>query len=262
MIDISLKMQQQYRRDGYIRIPNGVDVKSLGELAVELRDLMAALNPNKTPLELRSTYKKAFTQVTNLWQKSEIVRNFVLRKDLAEMAAKIMGVSGVRLYHDQALFKEAGGGATPWHVDQVYWPLDTPNTCTFWIPLQTTPSEMGTLTFAKGSHLHSEGREMVISDASETFFSQYIKDTGFDVSSDEFELGDISIHAGWTVHHAGPNITHQVREVMTIIYMADDTHLVKSPSKTQLVDRDAFTPDISPGELIDTPLNPALFKGD
>ncbi|NQV41892.1 MAG: phytanoyl-CoA dioxygenase family protein [Candidatus Marinimicrobia bacterium] len=260
MIDISIEMHEKYIRDGYIRITNGVDEESLGQLAVELRNLMARLNPNVDPVEMRSTYNRAFTQVTNLWQKSEIVKNFVFRSDLAEIAAKVMGVNGVRLYHDQALFKEAGGGATPWHVDQVYWPLDTVNACTFWIPLQTTPSEMGTLSFARGSHLKTGGREMVISDESEAFFSQYVKDSGFEVSADEFDLGDISIHAGWTVHHAGPNLTSIPREVMTIIYMADDTRLLESPTKTQYVDRDAFTPEVQLGEDINTPLNPILFK--
>jgi len=260
MVDINSEMQMQYNRDGYIKIPHGVDGDSLRLLARELRHLMVVLNPNKDPIEMRSTYKRAFTQVTNLWQKSEMVKAFVFRKDLAEIAAKIMGVKSVRLYHDQALFKEAGGGATPWHVDQVYWPMDTTNTCTFWIPLQNTPSEMGTLSCASGSHLKTGGREMVISDESETFFSQYVKDSGFEISADEFELGDINVHAGWTVHHAGPNLTDVPREVMTIIYMADNAHLLKSPSKTQLVDRDAFTPDIQPGALIKTPLNPILFS--
>ncbi|MBT7828999.1 MAG: phytanoyl-CoA dioxygenase [Candidatus Marinimicrobia bacterium] len=260
MVDISIEMQEKYRRDGYIRIPKGVDTESLEHLSEALRDLMAALNTNTSTMEMRSTYKKAFTQVTNLWQQSDAVKKFVFRKDLAEIAAKIMGVNGVRLYHDQALFKEAGGGATPWHVDQAYWPLDTRHTCTFWIPLQTTHSEMGALSFAKGSHLKRGGREMVISDESETFFAEYVKQSGFDVSADEFEVGDISIHAGWTVHHAGPNLTDQNREVMTIIYMADDTRLLKSPSKTQLVDRDAFTPGAQQGKLINSPLNPILYS--
>ena len=260
MVDISSKMQDQYRRDGYIRITNGLDAEILERLAIELRDLMAKLNPNSEPLELRSTYKRAFTQVTNLWQKSRIVKDFVFRSDLAEVAAKIIGVKGVRLYHDQALFKEAGGGATPWHVDQVYWPVDTVKTCTFWIPLQKTSLELGALSFARGSHLKTGGREMVISDESEAFFSQYVRDAGFEISADEFELGDISIHSGWTVHHAGPNLTHQSREVMTIIYMAADTRLLQSLSKTQLVDRNAFAPEIKPGEMIDTHLNPILHS--
>ena len=39
------------------------------------------------------------------------------------------------LYHDQALFKEPGGGPTPWHQDQYYWPFDTDKTITMWMPL-------------------------------------------------------------------------------------------------------------------------------
>ena len=37
---------------------------------------------------------------------------------------RLLQTPGVRMYHDQALYKEAGGGYTPWHVDQFYWPLD------------------------------------------------------------------------------------------------------------------------------------------
>ncbi len=257
---INSEMSAQYARDGYFHARKVLTAAVLNVFSKELRQKMAALTQNQPPLEERSTYKRAFTQVTNLWQKSDIIRDFVFRADLAQLAADIMGANGVRLYHDQALFKEAGGGATPWHVDQVYWPMDTVNTCTFWIPLQKTTAEMGTLSFAKGSHLKVEGREMVISDESEAFFSDWVRESGFEVSRDEFELGDISIHAGWTVHHAGPNQTDRNREVMTIIYMADDARLLKRLSPTQAVDRDAFTPGSQPAELISTSLNPVLFS--
>jgi len=40
------------------------------------------------------------------------------------------GCGDVRIYHDHALFKEAGGRATYWHQDQYYWPLDTADTVT------------------------------------------------------------------------------------------------------------------------------------
>ncbi len=258
--DINQDIITQYARDGYYHARNVLGKDALNSFTPELRKKMNELNPNKAPMEARSTYKSAFTQVTNLWKHSKIIRDFVFTEELARLAAEIMGVRGVRLYHDQALFKEAGGGVTPWHVDQVYWPVDTANTCTFWIPMQTTPRAMGTLSFARGSHLMTEGREMVISDESEAFFSNWVKASGLDVSNDEFELGDISIHAGWTVHHAGPNQTRQHREVMTIIYMADDARLLENPTQTQLVDRDAFAPGIQPGQLIETELNPLLFK--
>ena len=259
MIEINQGIKNQYNNDGYYHIRKGIAGDDLKALAVELRMQMSSLNTGQPPLEMRSTYKRAFTQVTNLWQKSDIIRDFVFREDLARLAAEIMEVDGVRLYHDQALFKEAGGGATPWHVDQVYWPLDTDKTCTFWIPLQDTPKKMGPLAFATGSHKKTDGRDMVISEESESFYSGWVKASALDVSEDEFGLGDISIHGGWTVHHAGPNLTQRTREVMTIIYMAANTRLLDKPSKTQWVDRDAFTPEVKPGELINTALNPILY---
>ena len=64
-----------------------------------------------------------------------------------------LGVEGVRLYHDQGLVKEPGGGDTPWHQDRYYWPLDTERTVTLWMPLVDVPAEIGTMTFARGTHL-------------------------------------------------------------------------------------------------------------
>ena len=103
----------------------------------------------------------------NLWTKDETCREFAFSKRLARVAAELMGVKGVRIYHDQALYKEAGSGFTPWHADQYYWPLSNENTCTVWIPFQNTPLEMGPLSFAAGSHLFEHGRDLEISDESE-----------------------------------------------------------------------------------------------
>jgi len=47
-------------------------------------------------------------------------------------------VDGVRIYHDQALNKEPGGGYTPWHCDGYYWPLQSDKILTAWVPLQVS----------------------------------------------------------------------------------------------------------------------------
>ncbi|MHB8466765.1 MAG: phytanoyl-CoA dioxygenase family protein [Acidimicrobiales bacterium] len=108
-------------------------------------------NPDPPPLDVRDTYGKAFVQSTNLWRLDDGVKAFVWAPRFAKVAAQLLGVDGVRLYHDQALFKEAGGGPTPWHQDQVYWPLDTDKTITMWMPLVDVPSDVGSMTFASGS---------------------------------------------------------------------------------------------------------------
>ena len=258
--DLSPGESEAYQKAGFVWLPQIIEKKALREFAEHLRHLMRELDLNDTPLEERSLYKRAFTQVTNLWRHSTVVRDFVFNRDLARLAADIMQVNGVRLYHDQALFKEPGGGATPWHVDQVYWPLDTLHVCTLWIPLQDISLEMGPLAFAQGSKRINEGRELVISGESENFYADLVEQHNLELSCKTFDLGDISLHGGWIVHHAGPNLTSIPREVMTIIYMAEDTRLLKNPSQTQLVDRDAFIPGVQPGQLAASELNPVLYS--
>jgi ectoine hydroxylase-related dioxygenase (phytanoyl-CoA dioxygenase family) len=45
-----------------------------------------------------------------------------------------------------------GSGITPWHQDQLYWPLDTGSTVTMWMPLVEVVPEMGCMRLASGSH--------------------------------------------------------------------------------------------------------------
>ena len=114
---------------------------------------------------------------------------------MAKIASDLMQTSGVRIYHDQALFKEGGGGITPWHADQYYWPLATDKTITAWIPLHSTPLEMGPLEFNAGSHEIVKGRELAISDNSEMILQQKLKVTDFKHVIEPFNLGEVSFHS-------------------------------------------------------------------
>ena len=138
------------------------------------------------------------------WTKSDVVKEFAFSRKLARIAAELMGVGGVRVYHDQALYKEPGGGVTPWHADQFYWPLSSDNTATVWIPLQAIPREMGPLAFSATSHKYNVGRELEISDESEKKISKRLLETGLPLEESAFDLGEVSYHSGWTFHRAGP----------------------------------------------------------
>ena len=164
---LAREAREAYARDGFVRLPAVFDSATLTHFAPELTARVAELNTLHRPMEERTTYEKAFLQVMNLWTRSEVARLFVHGRRLARLAAELMGVAGVRLYHDQALYKEAGGGHTPWHADQYYWPLATNRCCTAWVPLQATPLEMGPLAFSAGSHRVEVGRDLPISDESE-----------------------------------------------------------------------------------------------
>src|SRR3954447_12027946 len=173
------------------------------------------------PMEERDTYGKAFLQVPNLWQRDEVVRTFVFAKRFARVAAELLDVDGVRLYHDQALFKEPHGGRTPWHQDQTYWPLDTDRTITMWMPLADVGTVPGTMTFASGSHRMGNLGEYGISDESQRRFDRMVEERGLKLETHgALRAGDATFHAGWMLHSAPPNPTNQMRPVMTIIYFA------------------------------------------
>ena len=171
-----------------------------------------------------------------------------------------MLAAGARLYHDQALFKEAGGGITPWHADQYYWPLETDKTVTAWIPLQATPLEMGPLEFSAGSHQIITGRDFEISDESEAQIGRRLRVTDFPHVVEAFDLGEVSFHSGWVFHRAGANSTDQIRKVMTVIYMDRDMILKQPENDAQINDWNTWCPGTKAGEVIDSPINPVLYS--
>ena len=141
----SAKQVAEFQRNGHIllrSIASSDEVAAYRSVILTARERFGA---ERTPLENRDTYGKAFLKGMNLWPRDEGVRRFVLAARFAKIAADLLGVEGVRVYHDQALLKEPGGGITPWHQDQHYWPLDTDNTITMWMPLVDVSPGMGAM---------------------------------------------------------------------------------------------------------------------
>lgn len=260
--DFALSPQQiaQFKQDGFIKLKNVLSAQTLEHYGKVISDLVIRLNTNTQPMEQRNTYQKAFLQISNLWQHDQTAREFVFSRKLASIAAKLMGVKGVRLYHDQALYKESGGGLTPWHADQYYWPLATDRTVTVWIPLQATPREMGPLALSVGSQRFNMHRDLEISDDSERKISKTLLEHGLPIEDGPFDLGEVSYHLGWTFHRAGPNTSERPRKVMTVIYFADGTTLAKPANKNQENDWNNWLPGAKIGEVINTPLSPVLYR--
>ena len=251
---------EYFRAEGYVKLKKLFSPELLKFYGEAITRQVVRLNTLTKPMAERSTYERAFLQVMNLWTKDEICREFSFGKRLARVAAQLMGVKGVRIYHDQALYKEAGGGFTPWHADQYYWPLSNDNTCTAWVPLQTTPLEMGPLAFAARSHRVGFGRDLEISDESEARIREMLGAEKFTYLEEAYELGEISFHSGWTFHRAGGNSSPQARAVMTVIYMEDGIRLVKPRNKHQQQDWEAWLPGCKIGEIANSKLNPVLWK--
>ncbi len=248
-----------YKKNAFIKLKDVLDQTTLDHFNKAISEQVDKMRTSDKPLAERDTYGKAFLQLMNLWTVNEEVMKLVFSKRLAQIASQLMEVDGVRLYHDQALFKEAGGGITPWHADQYYWPLSTDRTITAWIPLQAVPLTMGPLEFSASSHKIQEGRELAISDQSEKMIQNKLRVTDFKHVIEAFDVGEVSFHSGWIFHRAGANTTDSMRKVFTIIYMDKNMKLKSPENEGQRNDWETWCPGAKIGEVINSPLNPVLF---
>jgi len=258
--EISAAQAAEFRKNGHVLIP-GV----LRENEVQVyRDVISSAadrcNTEKRQLKERDTYGKAFLQIMNLWEVDDAVKQYTLAARMGKIAADLLGVENVRIYHDQALFKEPGGGPTPWHQDQYYWPIDTARTVTMWMPLIDIDVDMGMLTFATGSHQKGVVFDYEISDESEQEYERYVKDNDFKIArSATMKAGDATWHYGNTIHSAPGNKSDRMREVMTVIYMADEARVAKPKNQWQVNDREKWLLNTPVGELAASAINPLVL---
>ncbi|MEO6001320.1 MAG: phytanoyl-CoA dioxygenase family protein [Chitinophagaceae bacterium] len=259
-IDIPQQQIEEFRRNGHTLIPHVLSAEEVEAFRPVILEAAENKNTERRKLEERDTYGKAFLQIMNLWQSNENVKQFTLAKRFGKIAADLLGVDNVRIYHDQALFKEPGGGPTPWHQDQYYWPVDTYNTVTMWMPLVDINDGMGMLTFATGSHKKGNVFDFEISDESEQQFDKYVKEKALKISRpSHMKAGDATFHYGFTIHNAPGNESTKMREVMTIIYIADGARITAPKNEYQEADHRTWIKSLPIGSLVASALNPPVL---
>ena len=244
-----------FRRDGFVVIPDLLtpdEVDRYGEAVT--RAVQERTVDDNIPFEEKSNYQKSFVQCMNLWEDHLDVRALTFHPRLGQAAAALMGVDGVRLWHDQALYKRAGGRQTDAHQDHPYWPIKEVLSCTAWIPFQDATIESGTLGYLPGTH--SVGLRKFVN----IFFGEpeniladpEVKDV--EPVYPGVPKGSVAFHHGLTVHLAGPNMTDRDRAVHTIIYFPDGSTR-GYPNAHFAVDRGG----IDVGDKIDSDVTPVIW---
>ena len=154
-VDAALTPQlvEDFRRDGFVVVPGLLSADERRRYGSAVDEAVGRRSRGDTrTLAEKSRYEQSFIQCQNLWEDSESVRPLTFHPLLAETAARLLGVDAVRLWHDQALYKEPGGRETDPHQDQPYWPIVETNTITAWIPFDGSTLETGAMGYLPGSH--------------------------------------------------------------------------------------------------------------
>jgi ectoine hydroxylase-related dioxygenase (phytanoyl-CoA dioxygenase family) len=256
---------ESFRRDGHILLPQVFSRDQVEEFRTSIRSASFAANKETRALKDRDAFGKAFLQTQNLRLRNAAVAELVTSPRLGKIAAELLGVGGVRIFHDQSLFKEPGGGVnpTPWHQDQYYWPLSEPTTLGLWMPLMDIAENMGGMLHASGTHHRGFLGQHEISDESQRVYGDMIERENIPVvASTPMSAGDISFHYGWTLHAAGANYSDTLREAMIVTYFADGMRVGKSENDHQEHDRIKFLGGRESGALADSELNPLVYQAN
>ncbi len=248
---------QKFRVNGFIKLKNVFSEVLIALLRLHIqRELTVHFG------ELKKRNQK-FLSLDLIWEKNKVIKEFVVNKRLAGIAAKLLNVNAVRLYHDNILSKEPGCGRTPWHYDTHHFPIATSNVVTAWIPAQAIPIEMGPLVFAKPITAYKFVEHLRFSKKDTTYDRDVKKifreKEEVEIVSKPYELGEVSFHHNLSFHSASPNLTDESRLVLANTYFEDGARVVEQPTMVS-GDWQNFIPDTSPGQVICTERNPVCWE--
>jgi ectoine hydroxylase-related dioxygenase (phytanoyl-CoA dioxygenase family) len=216
------RLVEDFRRDGFVVVPDLLRADELRAFGAAVDEGVARRSRHDTRAVAEKTpYEQSFVQCQNLWEDCAEVRPLTFHPALAETAARLLGVGAVRLWHDQALYKEAGGRETDPHQDHPYWPIVESDTVTAWIPFDGSTLESGAMGYLPGSHRLGvrEFVDIFTGSGEDPLTRRELRE--MEPTFVEVPAGSVAFHHGLTFHLAKPNLTGTVRRVHTVIYFAD-----------------------------------------
>jgi len=213
---------ERFRRDGFVVVPNLLTDEEVERYGTAVAAGVAARTASDDrPLADKSRYQQLFIQCMNLWEDREDVRPLTFHPRIGQAAAELIGVPAVRLWHDQALYKQPGGRPTDPHQDHPYWPIKETNSVTAWIPFEGSTRGSGAMAYLPGSHLIGLRKFVNIFEGEPEDILADPEVAGIEPVFVEVPKGGVAFHHGLTVHLAEANSTDRDRAVHTVIYFPD-----------------------------------------
>jgi len=166
-------------------------------------------------------FSKVFDQLLNLWQTNDKVKEIMLDERIGKMAAELSGASGIRIWHDQALFKRPWANPTSWHLDTPFWSFSDRKALSIWVALDDATLENGCLYFIPGSFKETTFVNKGIGKNMDGIFEAYPQFAQVASVAAPMKAGSCSFHNGLTIHGAGANMSSGYRRAMTCAYMPD-----------------------------------------
>ncbi|MDP9173954.1 MAG: phytanoyl-CoA dioxygenase family protein [Planctomycetota bacterium] len=203
---------------GIDNVRNGLR-KILGRKLVPV-GFSGTLNSNQGKPD--SYYAKVYIQCIHLAAEDESLRKMVHDPRIGKVAAALAGCNGIRMYHDQALFKPPYGNPTAWHLDNPFWSFHSRQAMTMWVALDDATLANGCMNYIPTSHLSATyDKNLSIGDNFSGLFKMYPDWMKIDPTSAPCPAGSVVFHNGLTAHGAGVNVTNKPRRAYACALMPD-----------------------------------------
>ena len=250
-----------YQENGFLIIENFLNAEELqnwrmttDEAVRERLEKGGGLHNQHDP---EAFYAQVFTQCVKLADTHAGMHQLIYDPRLGKLAATLEGIEGVRIWHDQTLFKPPFGNPTGWHLDNPYWSFSSRHALSIWVALDDATLGNGCMWYIPGSHKTATWKNSGIGHNQADLFKIYPEWREIEPVACPCPAGSAVFHNGLTAHGAGANMTNKPRRAMTCGYMPDGATF----NGTRNILPQAYFDRLKIGDVIDDPdVVPLLWK--
>jgi ectoine hydroxylase-related dioxygenase (phytanoyl-CoA dioxygenase family) len=158
-VTLTAKQVASFHRNGFVVVENALDHEALAAARARFEPLFAGqfetgLQPDEWNWRADTGSRDVTRQICNAWKSDRVIASIVLRADIGRLCAQLRGWPGARLNQDNILWKPPGARSLGFHQDDSYQDWVVPDEMmTFWISLDDTRADQGTIEYVRGSHL-------------------------------------------------------------------------------------------------------------
>jgi len=249
---------ERYQRDGFLIVENFFTDEELDHFG-ECVDAAVRFRTadDRRSLREKNLYEQTFVQCMRLWEDHPDVAPFTFHPKLCAAAAALLDSDRIRLWHDQALYKEPGGRKTDAHLDYPFWPVDGTELVSVWIPFDDVKPGGGMMSYVQGSHAAGITQFVDIGQLRGGAAYDLLRDpkvSSLPLVPVEAPKGSAIFHHACTIHAADANETDRTRRVFTMVYMAEGLRRSRDDAYFAL-DRDG----IRTGDVVVGPGHPVAW---
>ncbi|MCL5994663.1 MAG: phytanoyl-CoA dioxygenase family protein [Chloroflexi bacterium] len=258
---VTQEQKDFYQKNGFVVIEDFLDAKELETWRTVTEDAVRQRLIERNGLTNQDDpdryYSQVFVQCVRLADTHEGMAKLMLDERLGEAAASLAGIDGIRIWHDQALFKQPYGNPTGWHLDNPYWSFFSRDAISIWVALDRATLANGCLWYMPGTHKIARFDNAGIGENIASLFKVYPEWKNNKAVPAPCPAGSAVFHNGLIAHGAGANMTPSPRRAMTCAYMPDGSTF----NGQQNVLPDDYFKSLQMGDPIDDPKQvPLIWK--